>query len=82
MLRYERDRPGSEYGELIARKMEVGLVGPMEVTVTLLERATRAAFSKHRMKVFLIDGNGHSLLHVGAFRSLRFRPQLLTSFVI
>lgn len=56
VLREERDTPGSEYGELIARNMDAGRIGPMELTVTLLERAVRAAFSKHRVKVFLIDG--------------------------
>lgn len=62
VLREERDTPGSEYGELIARNMRAGLIGPMEITVTLLERAMRAAFSKHRMKVFLIDGNADFFL--------------------
>ena len=38
--------------------MQAGRIGPMEVTVTLLERAMRAAFAKQRVNVFLIDGEG------------------------
>ena len=70
---YERkETPGSEYGGLIARNMEAGRIGPMEITVTLLERALRAAFSKHSVKVFLIDGSVDSFLHVGALSRFRF----------
>lgn len=74
VLREERDTPGSEYGELIARNMEAGRIGPMEVTVKLLARAVRAAFLKHRVKVFLIDGKGESFLHIEALRRFHFRP--------
>lgn len=63
VLREERDTPGSEYGELIARNMEAGRIGPMEITITLLERAMRAALWKHRVKVFLVDGNADFFLH-------------------
>ena len=66
VLREERDTPGSEYGELIARNMGAGRIGPMEITVTLLERAMRAAFSKHRVKVFLVDGNADFFLRSNA----------------
>lgn len=64
MLREERDTPGSAYGKLIACNIEVGRIGPMEVTVTLLERAVRAAFSQHRAKVFLIDGKAHNSFYI------------------
>ena len=72
VLREERDTLGSEYGELIARNMEAGRIGPMEITVTLLERAMRAAFFKHRVKVFLIDDIAESFLRIGALCRFRF----------
>ena len=72
VLREERDTLGSEYGELIARNMEAGRIGPMEITVTLLERAMRAVFFKHRVKVFLIDGIAESFLRIGALCRFRF----------
>ncbi|CAL8583263.1 bifunctional uridylate/adenylate kinase [Xanthoria parietina] len=56
VLRKERDTPGSEYGELIARNMEQGRIGPMEVTVSLLRKAILASTVQTNSRLFLIDG--------------------------
>lgn len=56
VLRKERDTPGSEHGELIARNMEQGRIGPMEVTVSLLKKAILAATIQTDSRLFLIDG--------------------------
>ena len=56
VLRNERDTPDSQYGKLIARNMEAGRIGPMEVTVELLGRAIQAAVLRCKANVFLIDG--------------------------
>lgn len=56
VLREERDIPHSQYGKLIARNMEAGRIGPMEVTVQLLGRAIERALLKKDAKVFLLDG--------------------------
>ena len=46
VLREERDTPNSEFRELIARNMQAGRIGPMEVTVRLLVRAIETAVLK------------------------------------
>ena len=56
VLRAERDRPGAQYGKLIARNMEEGKIGPVEVTVKLLEMAMQADVASNDTKLFLIDG--------------------------
>lgn len=56
VLRQERDTPNSEFGELISHNMQAGRIGPMEVTVRLLQRAIETALLKTNSKVFLIDG--------------------------
>lgn len=56
VLRTERDTPGSAYGEIIARNMEEGRIGPMNLTVELLKNAMEAARQNDGLKVFLIDG--------------------------
>jgi UMP-CMP kinase len=52
LLREERKREGSQYGELINHYIKEGLIVPMEITVSLLEAAMIKS-GKHR---FLIDG--------------------------
>lgn len=52
LLREERQRPGSEYGELINTYIRSGKIVPMHITIGLLERAMVAS---GRAK-FLIDG--------------------------
>lgn len=53
LLRAERERPGSEFGELIEQYIRDGLIVPMEITVKLLQQAMdrHAADTK-----FLVDG--------------------------
>ena len=63
VLRNERDTPGSKYGELIARNMEEGRIGPMEVTVHLLNGAINAARQNDDINVFLIDGAPQAFAH-------------------
>ncbi|KAI5634935.1 adenylate kinase domain-containing protein [Phthorimaea operculella] len=52
LLREERQRPGSEYGEMIEEKIRNGLIVPVEVTCSLLHKAMQKS-GKSR---FLIDG--------------------------
>lgn len=52
LLRAERQRPGSEYGELINSYIKEGLIVPMEITIALLYNAMKASKGDR----FLIDG--------------------------
>lgn len=52
LLREERQRPGSEYGEMIEEKIRNGEIVPVEVTCSLLHKAMQAS-GKSR---FLVDG--------------------------
>lgn len=52
LLREERQRPGSEYGEMIEEKIRNGEIVPVEVTCSLLHKAMQTS-GKTR---FLIDG--------------------------
>lgn len=52
LLREERQRPGSEYGEMIEQKIRNGEIVPVEVTCSLLHNAMQKS-GKAR---FLIDG--------------------------
>ncbi|XP_053614718.1 UMP-CMP kinase [Plodia interpunctella] len=52
LLREERQRPGSEYGEMIEQKIRNGEIVPVEVTCSLLHKAMQ----KSGQKRFLIDG--------------------------
>ncbi|XP_049877064.1 UMP-CMP kinase [Pectinophora gossypiella] len=52
LLREERQRPGSEYGEMIEEKIRNGQIVPVEVTCSLLHKAMQKS-GKSR---FLIDG--------------------------
>ncbi|KAJ8717479.1 hypothetical protein PYW08_005878 [Mythimna loreyi] len=52
LLREERQRPGSEYGEMIEEKIRNGEIVPVEVTCSLLHKAMQNS-GKTR---FLIDG--------------------------
>ncbi|XP_073449685.1 UMP-CMP kinase [Aquarana catesbeiana] len=57
LLRDERKRPGSEYGELIESYIRDGKIVPVEITISLLKRAMEQtmAANAHKNK-FLIDG--------------------------
>jgi len=56
LLREEQDRPGSEYGEMIKDYIREGNIVPMEVTVTLLEKAILRTIDGSGQRRFLIDG--------------------------
>lgn len=53
LLREERARPDSVVGEIIRKHICEGTIVPMEITISLLETAMKAANPK---KKFLIDG--------------------------
>lgn len=52
LLREERAKPGSEYGELIEGHIKNGTIVPVEITCSLLERAMKNSGKEN----FLIDG--------------------------
>ncbi|KAJ3199203.1 hypothetical protein HDU82_000635 [Entophlyctis luteolus] len=52
LLRDERQRKGSPYGELINNIIKEGQIVPMEITISLLHAAMKASGAKR----FLIDG--------------------------
>ncbi|XP_069182034.1 UMP-CMP kinase 1 isoform X2 [Procambarus clarkii] len=52
LLREERAKPGSEFGEMIAGHIKNGTIVPVEITCSLLERAMKNCESND----FLIDG--------------------------
>jgi UMP-CMP kinase len=52
LLRAERNRPESQYGELINNYMKEGAIVPMEITIALLERAMKESNAER----FLVDG--------------------------
>ncbi|KAF7385770.1 hypothetical protein HZH68_013094 [Vespula germanica] len=54
LLREERTKPGSEFGELIEIHIKNGSIVPVEITCTLLDHAMK--ISKAPKKRFLIDG--------------------------
>lgn len=55
LLRAERNREGSKYGELISHYIKEGLIVPQEVTVALLKQAIRENYENGKTK-FLVDG--------------------------
>ncbi|KAF3916798.1 hypothetical protein ABW20_dc0108573 [Dactylellina cionopaga] len=55
LLREERSRSGTEYGELIETYITEGKIVPMEVTIVLLENAMKRNIDNGKTK-FLIDG--------------------------
>ncbi|EER06491.1 conserved hypothetical protein [Perkinsus marinus ATCC 50983] len=54
LLREERNREGSEYGDLIEKYIREGAIVPVEITVNLLKRAMEQRDWEHGK--FLIDG--------------------------
>ena len=52
LLRQERERPGSRYGQLIEEYIKEGKIVPSEITVGLLESEMESSGSRR----FLIDG--------------------------
>lgn len=53
LLRAERKREGSQYGQLIENHIRNGTIVPVEITCKLLENAINASITS---KAFLIDG--------------------------
>lgn len=47
LLREERQRPGSEFGELIESRIRNGKIVPVEVTCSLLEKAMQNSLKVH-----------------------------------
>ena len=57
LLRVERAKPNSHYGELIEKHMREGTIVPVEITCSLLEQAMREEMAKDANKDwFLVDG--------------------------
>ncbi|XP_005993583.1 UMP-CMP kinase [Latimeria chalumnae] len=57
LLRAERRRPGSQFGDLIDNCIKEGKIVPVEITISLLERAMEETMAKDAQKYrFLIDG--------------------------
>lgn len=54
LLREERVKPGSEYGELIETHIRNGTIVPVEITCSLIDRAMQTSENPHHR--FLIDG--------------------------
>jgi len=52
LLREERSKPGSEFGELIEKHIRDGTIVPVEITCSLIESAMKKSESNN----FLIDG--------------------------
>ncbi|EMG46946.1 URA6 Uridylate kinase [Candida maltosa Xu316] len=55
LLRAEQQRPGSKYGELIAKYIREGEIVPQEVTIALLKQAIKEKYDDGKTK-FLVDG--------------------------
>ncbi|XP_033008086.1 UMP-CMP kinase [Lacerta agilis] len=57
LLRDERKRPGSQYGELIESYIKDGKIVPVEITISLIKRAMDETMEANAQKnKFLIDG--------------------------
>ncbi|XP_048353526.1 UMP-CMP kinase [Sphaerodactylus townsendi] len=57
LLRDERKRPGSQYGELIDSYIKEGKIVPVEITISLLKRVMDETMAGNAQKnKFLIDG--------------------------
>jgi len=54
LLREERAKPNSEYGELIETHIKNGTIVPVEITCSLIDRAMQTSKNPHHR--FLIDG--------------------------
>ncbi|XP_012287220.1 UMP-CMP kinase [Orussus abietinus] len=54
LLREERSKPGSQYGELIESHLRNGTIVPVEITCNLLQRAMRSSNGPYNR--FLVDG--------------------------
>lgn len=56
-MREERERPGSQFGDIINKHITDGTIVPMSITISLLEKEMRKYTADSRKTVkFLIDG--------------------------
>ncbi|KAK7447056.1 bifunctional uridylate/adenylate kinase [Stygiomarasmius scandens] len=62
LLRWEQNREGSQYGDLIRTCIREGTIVPMEVTVNLLKNAMSAAIAENRQGDGWADGRGRFLI--------------------
>ncbi|KAF2707159.1 UMP-CMP kinase-like protein [Pleomassaria siparia CBS 279.74] len=69
LLREEQNRPGSEFGSLIANCILQGTIVPLVVTIKLLENAMKEAMDKDGTTMFLIDGFPRQLDQAHAFEA-------------
>ncbi|ESO09419.1 hypothetical protein HELRODRAFT_156457 [Helobdella robusta] len=57
LLRIERSKPGSQFGEMIEKHIKEGTIVPVEVTCSLLEQSMKKEMEADKAKdTFLIDG--------------------------
>lgn len=62
LLRFEQDREGSQFGDLIRNCIKEGTIVPMEITIKLLENAMNAELEKKRERPGWTDGKGRFLI--------------------
>lgn len=70
LLREERTKPGSEFGELIENHIINGSIVPVEITCSLLNRAME--ISEAPKKRFLIDGFPRNEDNLTGWEKVRF----------
>lgn len=80
LLREERAKPGSEYGELIETHIKNGTIVPVEITCSLLDRAMQESKSPHNK--FLIDGFPRNEDNLRGWTQVQLSFTLLTNFCI
>jgi UMP-CMP kinase len=68
LLREERNRKGSEFGELIESYIREGKIVPVEITVNLIKRAMESAGWENGK--FLVDGFPRNLDNMTGWRKL------------
>lgn len=62
LLREERAKPGSEYGELIEGHIKNGTIVPVEITCSLLERAMKVGVGGGLCAVYIVIRGIHKAL--------------------
>ncbi len=72
LLREERHRPGSQYGDLINHYIAEGLIVPMQITIGLLKNA----MLKSGKSRFLIDGFPRDIAQGIEFERLVFKSNV------
>ena len=80
LLRAERSRPGSQYGQLIDTYIREGEIVPMEITLKLLENAMIQAHKTGGHDRFLIDGFPRKMDQALAFEDELVESKLVLYF--